>query len=139
MARTNKGFIWYKTLVKPSWAPPGWLFGPVWTILYTIIAVTFGFVFVRAASGVLPAGTAALFGLNLVFNLAFTPLQFGVKNNFIAAVDISLVLVTLAWSLAAIWPEARWVAYANIPYLLWVSFATVLQFNITYLNRVKTS
>jgi translocator protein len=137
MARGNSSFSWYRTLKKPQWAPPGWLFGPVWTVLYVIIAITFGFVFIKAASGDLPAGTAMLFGLNLVFNLAFTPLQFGLKNNFLAAIDITLVLLTLAWSLAAIWPEVRWVAYANIPYLLWVMFATVLQFSVTYLNRAK--
>jgi translocator protein len=138
MARANSSFNWYMTLKKPRWAPPGWLFGPVWTVLYVIIAITFGSVFVKAVSGDLPAGTAVLFGLNLIFNLAFTPLQFGLKNNFLAAVDITLVLVTLVWSLAAIWPESRWVAYANIPYLLWVMFATVLQFSVTYLNRART-
>jgi translocator protein len=137
MARGNSSFNWYRTLKKPQWAPPGWLFGPVWTVLYVIIGITFGFVFVKAAGGDLPAGTAVLFGLNLVFNLAFTPLQFGLKNNFLAAIDITLVLITLAWSLAAIWPEASWVAYANVPYLLWVMFATVLQFSVTYLNRAR--
>ena len=138
MTKTNSSFNWYKTLVRPSWAPPGWLFGPVWTVLYVIIVITFGFVFVKAASGDLPERTALLFGLNLVFNLAFTPLQFGLKNNFLAAIDITLVLVTLIWSLAVIWPEAHWVVYANIPYLLWVMFATVLQFSVTYLNRART-
>lgn len=137
MSRTNSAFNWYRTLIRPSWAPPGWLFGPVWMVLYVVIAVTFRFVFVKAASGNLPAGTALLFGLNLVFNLAFTPLQFGLKNNFLAAVDITMVLVTLVWSLAVVWPEAQWVVFANIPYLLWVTFATVLQFTITYLNRAK--
>ena len=78
------------------------------------------------------------FILNLFFNLSFTPLQFGLKNNLLAAIDILLVLGTLIWALYVIWnamPELRWVVYANIPYLLWVSFATVLQLTITYLNR----
>ncbi len=135
MARANSSFSWYRTLKKPAWAPPGWLFGPVWTVLYILIAISFGFVFVKAAFGDIPAGTAILFGLNLVFNLAFTPLQFGLKNNLFAAIDITLVLVSLVWALAAVWPEARWVAYANISYLLWVIFATTLQFTVTYLNR----
>jgi len=72
--------------------------------------------------------------LNLVFNFAFTPLQFGLKNNFLAAADILLVLATLLWALIAIWPQARWIVYVNIPYLLWVGFATVLQLAVTYLN-----
>ena len=75
------------------------------------------------------------FVLNLIFNFAFTPLQFGLKNNFLAAIDILLVLGTLIWAMAAIYPHARWIAYIQIPYLLWVSFATVLQLTITYLNR----
>lgn len=75
------------------------------------------------------------FLLNLVFNFAFTPIQFGLKNNLLASVDILLVLGTLVWAMIAIFPHARWVTYINIPYLLWVSFATVLQLTVTYLNR----
>ena len=78
------------------------------------------------------------FILNLVFNLSFTPLQFGLKNNLLAAIDILLVLGTLIWAMVAIYPHARWIAYIQIPYLLWVSFATVLQFTVTYLNRKDT-
>ncbi len=75
------------------------------------------------------------FILNLAFNFAFTPLQFGLKNNFLAALDILLVLGTLVWAMTAIYRHARWITYIQIPYLLWVSFATILQFTITYLNR----
>lgn len=75
------------------------------------------------------------FALNLVLNLAFTPIQFGLKNNALAAVDILLVVGTLIWALVAIWPHLRWVTYANLPYLLWGLFATGLQLTITYLNR----
>jgi len=71
------------------------------------------------------------FALNLVFNFAFTPLQFGLKNNLLASIDILLILATLIWALYVIWPYMRWVVYANIPYLLWVSFATILQITIT--------
>jgi len=76
--------------------------------------------------------------LNLVFNFAFTPIQFGLRNNLLSAIDIALVVGTLIWALMALWyasPELRWVIYVNIPYLLWGCFATVLQFTITYLNR----
>jgi tryptophan-rich sensory protein len=75
------------------------------------------------------------FILNLIFNFAFTPLQFGLKNNFLAAVDVILVFGTLTWAIIAIYPHVHWVAYIQIPYLLWVSFATVLQLTITYLNK----
>jgi tryptophan-rich sensory protein len=75
------------------------------------------------------------FILNLVCNFAFTPIQFGLKNNLIAAVDILCVLGTLIWAMVAIYPYASWITYIQIPYLLWGSFATVLQLTVTYLNR----
>ena len=135
-------YVWYSILIKPSWAPPSWLFGPVWTVLYVIIAITFGTVFYKVFTGKLPGRVVFPFTLNLIFNFAFTPLQFGLQNNLLAAIDILLVLGTLIWALAIVWlasptdgPRLRWVVYANIPYLLWVSFATVLQLTITFLNR----
>jgi len=131
-------YNWYSQLIKPTWSPPSWLFGIVWPILYAIIAVTFGTVFYKTFTGKLAWMVALPFALNLVFNFAFTPLQFGLKNNLLAAIDILLVLGTLIWALFALWhasPDLRWAVYANIPYLLWVSFATVLQLTITYLNR----
>ena len=75
------------------------------------------------------------FLLNLIFNFAFSPIQFTWQNNFWAAVDILLVLGTLVWAMIAIYPYAKWITYIQIPYLLWVSFATVLQLTITYLNK----
>lgn len=133
----NNAYNWYSTLIKPSWSPPSWIFGPVWTVLYIIIAVTFGTVFLKTFTGKLPWMVALPFALNLVFNFAFTPLQFGLKNNYLAAGDILLVLGTLIWAMIAIWPHYRWIVYANVPYFLWVSFATVLQLTITYLNIGK--
>ena len=130
-------FNWYSQLIKPTWAPPSWLFGPVWTLLYGIIAVTFGMVFYKAFTGKLAWIVALPFVLNLLFNFAFTPIQFGLKNNLFASLDILLVVGTLIWALYALWlasPDLRWVVYANIPYLLWCTFATCLQLTITYLN-----
>lgn len=135
---------WYQTLIRPTWAPPSWLFGPVWTVLYAIIAVTFGTVFYKVFTREIPWIIALPFALNLVFNAAFTPLQFGLKNNLLAAIDILLVLGTLVWALYALYTFGQragsttsyaWIVYANIPYLLWVMFATVLQLTVTYLNR----
>jgi len=125
---------WYLQLKKPSWSPPGWLFGPVWSILYIIIFASYGTVFYYALTGNLPLALTLPFALNLIFNFSFTPIQFGLKNNPLAAVDILLVLVTLIWAIVAIFPYLPWVAYINIPYLLWVLFASVLQLAITFLN-----
>lgn len=130
-------YIWYQTLIKPFWAPPAWVFGPVWTVLYVIIAISFATVFYKAFTKQISWLVALPFALNLVFNFAFTPIQFGLKNNLLASLDIVLVLVTLVWALYAVWqasPNLRWVVYVNIPYLLWGTFATCLQLTITYLN-----
>jgi tryptophan-rich sensory protein len=130
-------YNWYAQLIKPTWAPPSWLFGPVWTLLYAIIAISFGTVFYKAFTGKLAWIVALPFALNLIFNAIFTPIQFGLKNNFLAAIDILLVVGTLIWAFYAIWhaaPELRWVVYSNIPYLLWGTFATCLQLTVTYLN-----
>ncbi len=129
---------WYSQLIKPTWAPPSYLFGPVWSVLYTIIFISFGTVFYKTFTGKLSLIVALPFILNLIFNFSFTYFQFGLKNNLLAAIDILLVLVTLIWALVVLWRvsvDLRWVVYVNIPYLLWVSFATALQLTITYLNR----
>jgi tryptophan-rich sensory protein len=125
----------YQSLIKPTWSPPSWLFGPVWTLLYAVITVSFGKVFWMAAKGEVSLMVALPFVLNLIFNFSFTYFQFGLKNNYLAAIDIILVLLTLLWALVAIYPHVKWVALVNIPYLAWVAFATVLQLTITYLNR----
>ena len=82
---------WYATLMKPSWAPPEWLFGPVWTVLYVIIAISFFTVALRYFQGRIGFMVLLPFILNLVFNLVFTPIQFGLRNNWLAAIDIILV------------------------------------------------
>lgn len=131
-------YTWYTQLIKPSWAPPGWLFGPAWTVLYAIIAISFGAVFYRAFTKQISWLVALPFALNLLFNFIFSPIQFGLKNNLLASIDIILVVATLVWALGALWHAAadmRWVVYANIPYLLWGTFATCLQLTITYLNK----
>ena len=127
-------YAWYAALAKPAWAPPSWLFGPVWTVLYAIITVSFGYVFYQTLLGRLPFWVALPFFLNVIFNIAFTPLQFGLQNNLYASIDVVLVVITLVWALWAIYPHAAWVTYANIPYLMWGLFATALQLTITYLN-----
>lgn len=125
---------WYAMLIKPEWAPPAWLFGPVWTVLYVAIAITFSTVFFRAIVGKIPRNVSIPFALNLFFNLIFSPIQFGLRNNLLASFDIFLVLGTLVWALISVRHHARWIAWTNVPYLLWVSFATVLQVTITILN-----
>ncbi len=130
----NNTTNWYAQLFKPTWSPPSWVFGPVWTFLYVLIAISFGRVFWMLIKKQIPFLVALPFILNLIFNFSFTPIQFGLKNNYLAAIDILLVLGTLIWGMIGIFPHARWITYIQTPYLLWVSFATILQLTITYLN-----
>ncbi|MCX6717790.1 MAG: tryptophan-rich sensory protein [Candidatus Taylorbacteria bacterium] len=130
----NNAYNWYSQLIRPSWSPPSWLFGPVWTFLYVLIAISFGKVFWMLFEKKISFMIALPFVLNLFFNFIFTYIQFGLKNNLLAGIDILLVLGTLIWAMVAIFPYAKWITYIQIPYLLWVSFATILQLTITYLN-----
>ncbi len=128
--------VWYADIIKPEWAPPGWLFGPVWSILYILIVITFGYVFYQAfITKNLSIWIAIPFLINLFFNLTFVYVQMGMNNLPLATVWIIVIWLTIVWGMAAVWNEYRWVAYLQIPYLLWVSFATVLQGTITWLNK----
>jgi tryptophan-rich sensory protein len=124
----------YQEFIKPDWAPPAWLFGPVWTVLYVLIFISFSYVFYQYLKGKVSFKFILPFILNLLFNLIFTPIQFGLENNLLAFADIVLVLVTLVWIIKSSWKKYSWVSVMNIPYLLWVSFATFLQATVTYLN-----
>ncbi len=130
----NNFMIWYNSLAKPSWTPSPSTIGLVWQILYPIILVTCLFVFVQAVRRKIPWQVALPFAINLVANLIFTPIQFGLRNLPLASVDILIVWATILWMIAAVWGHYRWVAVAQVPYLVWVSIASVLQLSITWMN-----
>ena len=126
---------WYDALSKPGWTPSPSTIGLIWQILYPIILVSFGFVFYKAIRGSIPWLVALPFIINLIANILFMPIFGGLHNLPLAAVDILIVLVTIIWTMLAIWPQYRWVAVTQIPYLVWVSIATALQIMITVKNR----
>ena len=126
---------WYNSLAKPSWTPTPATIGLIWQILYPIILVSFGFVFVQALRGKVGWWVALPFALNLVANLIFTPIQFGMRNLPLATVDILVVWATIIWCMITAWSHFKWVAIAQGPYFVWVSMATVLQLSITWMNR----
>ena len=125
---------WYNNLAKPAWTPAPATIGLIWQILYPIILVSFGFIFVQAFRGKVPLWVAVPFAINLVANLMFMPIFSGLRNVPLAAVDILIVWGTIIWMMVAIWPNYKWVAVAQVPYFVWVSIATVLQLSITWMN-----
>lgn len=124
----------YSDYILPSWAPPAWVFGPVWTVLYITIAIGFFFIFRGVLKGDLPRwlGIAAI--VNLISNFLFTPIQFGLQNLPLAWVDIMIVFTSLYWIEVGLWNRLRWVFWLLLPYTLWVTFATILQSTVTVLN-----
>ncbi len=126
--------LWYSTLLKPSWAPPSWLFGVAWGFIYPLIALSFGYVGWQILRGRLPRALLWPFATNLFFNLTFTFVQFGLRDQTLSLIWMFLVVGTLLWAVRAVWPHVRWVAYVQLPYLLWGLFATALQCSIWWLN-----
>jgi benzodiazapine receptor len=122
---------WYDALLKPAWTPDPSTIGTIWQILYPVIFLTFGFVFVQAIRGKVPWRAALPFAVNLTANLVFTPVQFGLRNLTLASL---IVWGSIIWMVRAIWPHYRWVALAQLPYFVWVSIATVLQLSINWMN-----
>lgn len=124
----------YTTWLKPSWAPDTWVFGTVWSILYTIIAIVMIVLIVKIVKKKLPWTLIIPFGLNILFNAVFTYIQFWLGSFQLAFIDILLVLITIIWSMIAVWKHQKWMTIAYIPYLVRVSIATVLQYQTMMLN-----
>ena len=125
---------YYLKTKRPSWAPPSWLFGPVWSLLYILIFISFGSVFNKLLKGDISFIVVLPFILNIIFNILFTPIQWKLKSNLLASIDIFFMLLTLIWAIFSIFPYYSWISYLQIPYLLWISFAFVLQSTISVLN-----
>lgn len=98
------------------------------------ILISFGFVFVQVLRQKVPGIVAMPFVINLVANVIFTPIQFGMRNLPLADVDILIVWSTIIWMMVVIWRHYKWVALAQVPYFVWVSLATFLQLSIAAMN-----
>ena len=124
---------WYEGLIKPAWNPPNWLFGPVWGVLYLLMAVAAWLVWRKSglSGAAVPLG---LFGLQLVLNAAWSWLFFGLHRPGVALVEIVLLWAAILATMISFWrvqPPAGWLL---LPYQLWVTFATALNFALWRLN-----
>lgn len=125
---------WYAALAKPAWTPPGWVFPPVWVLLYTLMGVAAWLVWRRAGCGV--GGPAlGLFIAQLAVNAAWSPLFFGMHRPGLALLDIVAQDVLIASTIMAFRHHSRSAAGLLVPYWLWVTFATAVNFGVWHLNR----
>ncbi|MCP2241497.1 TspO/MBR family protein [Lentzea aerocolonigenes] len=120
----------YLGLQRPSWAPPAWLFGPVWTVLYALIALS-GWLAWRNGAG---RGELTMFGVQLVLNALWTPLFFGLGWYALAFAEIVLLWLSIVALAVVFWWRSRTAALLLVPYLAWVSFAGALNVSIAALN-----
>jgi translocator protein len=118
---------WFPTLVKPSFNPPAWVFAPVWTTLYIMMALAAWLVWLRK-------GSLVLFYVQLALNFAWSLLFFGLHSPALALVDIVALWVAILLTLLAFWKVDRRAGWLLVPYLAWVSFASVLNASIWWLN-----
>lgn len=128
------GGEWYRELTKPPLNPPGWVFGPVWTLLYLLMGIALFLVWNRADQ---PGATLAVgvFAVQLVLNALWTPAFFGMQSPWMGLVVIVPLLALIAFSTALFWRVYPVAGALLLPYLAWVSFATYLNFSIWWLNR----
>ncbi len=123
---------WYSTLTKPSWNPPSWIFGPVWTVLYCMMAVAAWLVWRKEPGGFSPP--LRWFYLQLALNAVWSPLFFGLHRPGLALVDLVLLWGAIAVTTFIFWKRSTLAGALFVPYLAWVSFASTLNFAIWRLN-----
>jgi tryptophan-rich sensory protein len=121
---------WYAALQKPSWNPPAWLFGPAWTLLYTLMAVAAWLVWKRVGF-TRPLG---FYFVQLALNAAWTPIFFGAHQLGWALVEIVAMWIAILATLLSFRRVSKKAGWLFVPYLAWVSFATVLNFTLWKLN-----
>ena len=124
---------WYAGLLKPSWNPPAWVFGPAWTLLYVMMAVAAWLVW-REGGWKQQWQALALFILQWLLNAMWTPLFFGMHRPGLAFAELAALWLVLVATLMSFWRVRNLAGVLLMPYLAWASFAAVLNFNIWRLN-----
>ncbi|MBL7155079.1 MAG: tryptophan-rich sensory protein [Candidatus Portnoybacteria bacterium] len=125
---------WYAGLQKPSFSPPNWLFGPVWILLYILMGISVYLIWQRVEENKKAKGALWLFWIHLFFNAIWSVIFFGLHNPGLAFINIIIIWLLIIALMVKSWPINKWSAYLLIPYFIWVSFASVLNYFIWYLN-----
>lgn len=128
----NPGSYYY-SLDLPPFAPPSWIFGPMWTVLYILTGMALYFL-TQMDERKLKRKLLTLFVIQFICNFLWSALLFNLQSNFIAAVDITILVIVLTILLYHLWLHFRLVMWLLVPYYLWVLFATLLNYSIYFLN-----
>jgi translocator protein len=126
---------WYAALTKPAFNPPSWIFGPVWTILYLMIGISFYLVWTSKIKASRKIYAYWIFWIQLLLNGIWTPVFFGMHNLLGGLVIITLLWISIILNMLAFYQISKTSAYLLVPYWLWVSFASALNFSLWWLNK----
>ena len=126
---------WYAGLQKPAFNPPVWIFGPVWTALFIMMGIAAFLVWDKGIEDNNVKIALAIFGCQLALNLLWSVLFFGIHSPLLAFIDIIFLWLAIVWTIVRFYGISRPASYLLVPYILWVSFASILNFSIFLLNR----
>ncbi len=123
---------WYAGLNKPPFNPPNWVFGPVWTLLYILMGISFYLIWISKSK--LKQKGIKIFSIQLILNTSWSIVFFGFKNPELAFINIIVLWIAIFLTIKSFFKISKVSAYLLVPYLLWVSFAGILNFSIVLLN-----
>lgn len=125
---------WYAALEKPFFAPPNWVFGPVWTVLYALMGTSFYLIWIKGWKKKESRSARKYFLVQLALNAIWTPIFFGLQSPLLALLVIIAMVVATAVTIKKFYTLSPLAAYLLVPYLVWISFATLLNAAIVVLN-----
>ncbi|MFA5246845.1 MAG: TspO/MBR family protein [Candidatus Micrarchaeia archaeon] len=125
---------WYAQLAKPAFTPPSWVFGPAWTVLYVLMAVSFFLVWEKGFKGSNRNVAIGVYGLQLCLNVLWSVVFFGMRSPLSGLFVIALLWLSIAATIAVFWRISKTASWLLVPYILWVSFASVLNYYVWILN-----
>jgi benzodiazapine receptor len=126
--------IWYQTLLKPSFTPPGWIFGPVWGLLYIMMGLAFFFVWTADQGQKKTRFAISFFGIHLLINTLWSIVFFGLQSPWLGLITIIVLWLMITGLLVLFWRIRKLAGALMMPYWLWVTFASVLNYKIWQMN-----
>ena len=125
---------WYSTLIKPAFNPPAWIFAPVWTLLYILMGISLYLVIMEGMKGRDVRIPLLIFAIQLILNILWSYAFFGLESTFFGLLVIILLWISIVATMILFYPVRKAAAWLLVPYILWVSFATILTSTIYSLN-----